>query len=83
MSRYRVVYSRGSFGFMSLFETHEQALAEAHTLQRTIGVWHIHVEDAQGTKIIGPYDLLPKHALAPQGRPRSAAAPDYARDTLH
>ena len=57
MSRFRVVYSRGSFGFVSLCDTHDAAIAEARALYGISGVWHVHVEDAAGTKVACDYDL--------------------------
>ena len=57
MSRYRVVYSRGSFGFVTLCDTHDQALAKAQALHRTIGVWHVHVEDMEGNRVASSFDL--------------------------
>jgi hypothetical protein len=57
MSRFRVVYSRGSFGFVSLCDTHEAAMAEARALQRMPGVWHVHIEDVHGMRIAGDFDL--------------------------
>ena len=58
MSRYRVVYSRGSFGFVTLCDTCEHAMAKANALHRTSGVWHVHVEDAHGNRIASAYELL-------------------------
>ncbi len=57
MNRFRVVYSRGSFGFVSLCDTHEAALAQARALYGISGVWHVHVEDAEGMKIACDYEL--------------------------
>src|SRR5690242_16286796 len=57
MSGFRVVYSRGSFGFVSLCDTHEAAIAEARALYGISGVWHVHVEDAEGMKIACDYEL--------------------------
>jgi hypothetical protein len=57
MSRFRVVYSRGSFGFVTLCDTRDQALTKADALYRTLGVWHVHVEDVAGNRIASAYDL--------------------------
>lgn len=54
MSRFRVIYSRGSFAFAITCETREQALARAIAISRQAGVWHVHVEDGGGTRTMLP-----------------------------
>jgi hypothetical protein len=71
MSRFRIVYSRGSFGFVALCDTREKAVAEAQMLQGITGVWHVHIEDAHGRPVACDHDLRTawqKHA------PMSSAA---------
>jgi hypothetical protein len=57
MSRYRIVYSRGSFGLVTLCDSREKAVAEAHTLYRMSGVWHVHIEDTHGRCVACDHDL--------------------------
>jgi hypothetical protein len=52
MTSFRVVYSRGSFAFAITCGTREQALARALAISREPGVWHVHVEDDSGTRVI-------------------------------
>lgn len=74
MSRFRVVYSRGSFGFVSLCDTRHAAMAEARALCGTLGVWHVHVEDADGTKIACDYELRPAGHACTRSAPEALSS---------
>lgn len=51
MTGFRVVYSRGSFGFTIACATLEQALTRAISVSREAGVWHVQVEDQNGRPV--------------------------------
>jgi hypothetical protein len=74
MSRFHIVYSRGSFGFITVCDTQEHALAEARALRARSGVWHVHIEDAQGSLVVGDFDLRAgRRSAAATGSPVSCA----------
>ena len=84
MSRYRVVYSRGSFGFVTLCDTHDQALAKARSLHRTVGVWHVHVEDVHGNRIASAHELIVGHpAAVPSSHMRPRGLPEDTGGLCH
>ncbi|MBV9571462.1 MAG: hypothetical protein JO056_09505 [Alphaproteobacteria bacterium] len=57
MHAFRVIYRQGSFSLADDYSSWEQALARAVSLLADPGVWHVHVEDPLGRRVVTRLDL--------------------------
>ena len=71
MRGFRVIYRQGSFVLSKQAKTRAEALVHALSLQRTDGVWHVHIEDGSGRPVLSNHELAARCGFYPP--PISAA----------